>query len=379
MARAPQAMAGALSALRRPGRRLRLGAAVLAAAAAGAGCGAVPYYSQAISGELALLSAAKPIPDWLADPATPGELRARLELAVRIRAFASQDLALPDNASYTRYADLHRSSAVWNVFATPPLSLTLKTWCYPVFGCAGYRGYFARPDADKLAAELAAQGLDATVAPVPAFSTLGWFSDPLLSTFVRWPEPELARLIFHELAHQVVYVRDDTRFNESFATAVERAGLARWVERRGDAALREQYRQYQLHHAGLLALVGQTQRELQSLYDSPLPEEEQRRRKQEILADLPLRYRALRDSAWNGFHGYDEFFLAPWNNARIAALAAYQDDVPAFEALLASENGDLPRFFARVKALARLAPAQREQALQALATARAVADVRSPP
>jgi predicted aminopeptidase len=268
---------------------------------------------------------------------------------------------------------------VWNVFATPPLSLTLKTWCYPVFGCAGYRGYFARPDADKLAAELAAQGLDATVAPVPAFSTLGWFSDPLLSTFVRWPEPELARLIFHELAHQVVYVRDDTRFNESFATAVERAGLARWVERRGDAALREQYRQYQLHHAGLLALVGQTQRELQSLYDSPLPEEEQRRRKQEILADLPLRYRALRDSAWNGFHGYDEFFLAPWNNARIAALAAYQDDVPAFEALLASENGDLPRFFARVKALARLAPAQREQALQALATARAVADVRSPP
>jgi predicted aminopeptidase len=352
---------------RMPRRRLRLGAALLAAALAGSGCGAVPYYSQAISGELALLSAARPIPDWIADPGTPAELRERLQLAVRIRAFASQDLSLPDNRSYTRYADLHRSSAVWSVFATPPLSLTLKTWCYPVFGCAGYRGYFARPDADKLAAELREQGLDATVAPVPAFSTLGWFADPLLSTFVRWPEPELARLIFHELAHQVVYVRDDTRFNESFATAVERAGLARWVEQRNDPVLREQYRQYLQHHAGLLALVGRTQKELQALYEGPLPQTEQRTRKQEILDQLPVRYRQMRDGPWNGFKGYDEFFLAPWNNARIAALAAYQDDVPAFEALLASEGGDLPRFFARVRQLARLAPAERERNLQAMA------------
>jgi len=360
--------------------RLRLGAALLATALAGAGCAAVPYYSQALTGELALLSAARPIPDWLADPATPAELRDRLELAVRIRAFASQDLGLPDNRSYTRYADLHRSSAVWNVFATPPLSLTLKTWCYPVFGCAGYRGYFAHAGADQLAAELAAQCLDATVAPVPAYSTLGWFPDPLLSTFVHWPEPELARLIFHELAHQVVYVRDDTRFNESFATAVEHAGLARWVDRRNDAVLREQYRQYQLHHAGLLALVGQTQKELQAVYESALPEAQQHRRKQEILDQLPLRYAQLRDGAWDGFRGYDAFFLAPWNNARIAALAAYQDDVPAFEALLARENGDLPRFFARVKALAALDPAQREQSLQALLPrpAAATTDVRSP-
>jgi predicted aminopeptidase len=365
--------------------RVRLGAALLAAALAGCGCSAVPYYSQAISGELALLSAARPIADWLADPATPPDLRERLELAVRIRAFASQDLSLPDNRSYTRYADLHRSSAVWNVFATPPLSLTLKTWCYPVFGCAGYRGYFDRAAADRLAAELTAQGLDATVAPVPAYSTLGWFADPLLSTFVRWPEPELARLIFHELAHQIVYVRDDTRFNESFATTVERAGLARWVERRNDPALREQYRQYQLHHAGLLALVGQTQKDLQALYAAPLPAELQLQRKQEIFDQLPIRYQQLRDGPWGGFRGYDNFFLAPWNNARIAGLAAYQDDVPAFEALLARESGDLPRFFARVKELARLGPAEREQALLSLAplSARAaprssIADVRSP-
>jgi predicted aminopeptidase len=330
------------------------------------GCEAVPYYSQAINGEVRLLAAARPVADWLADPATPAVLRERLELAARIRTFASSDLSLPDNRSYTRYADLHRPSAVWNVFATPPLSLTLQTWCYPVFGCAAYRGYFARADAEVLAAKLRQQGLDASVLPVPAFSTLGWFSDPLLSTFINWPEPELARLIFHELAHQVVYVRDDTRFNESFATAVERAGLARWVEHRGDPALREQYRQYQLHHAGLLELLGGTQKELQALYDTPLPDAQRLARKQEILAQLPAHYRQMRDTRWNGFAGYDEFFLSPWNNARIAAMAAYQDDVPAFEALLASEGGDLPRFFTRVKALARLDPGEREQALAAL-------------
>jgi len=354
---------------RRPRRprstRLRVGLAFAAVALAAAGCSAVPYYTQAVAGEFSLLAAARPIPEWLADPATPPELRERLELSARIRAFASHDLALPQNRSYTRYADLHRGSAVWNVFATPPLSLTLKTWCYPLFGCAAYRGYFALAGAQRLADELAAQGMDTTVAPVPAFSTLGWFPDPLLSTFVHWPEPELARLIFHELAHQVVYVSDDTRFNESFATAVEHAGLARWVDQRNDPGLREQYRLYQIRHAGLLALVAQTRRELEDAYGAPLPDAARLARKQAIFARLPERYRRMRDEQWEGYKGYDGFFLAPWNNARIAALAAYQDDVPAFEALLASVDGDLPRFFAGVKRLARLAPSERERALRA--------------
>ena len=340
---------------------------VAAAALPLAGCSAVPYYSQAISGEIALLAAARPVEDWIADPATPAELRQRLELAVRIRRFASQDLALPDNRSYTRYADLHRSSAVWNVFATPELSLELQTWCYPVFGCAAYRGYFAQADAQQLATELRAQGSDAAVTPVPAFSTLGWLSDPLLSTFLRWPEPELARLIFHELAHQVVYVRDDTRFNESFASAVERAGLARWVAQRDDPALREQYRQYEMHHQGLLALVGQARAQLQALYGSGQPEARRRSGKQAIFEDLGARYRVVRDTQWGGYAGYDAFFQAPWNNARVAALAAYQDDVPAFEALLAQEQGQMPRFFDAVRRLAALPAAQRASALQALA------------
>ena len=330
-------------------------------------CSALPYYSQAICGEWALLRAARPVQDWLADPATPAPLRQRLELAVQIRRFAAQELGLPDNRSYTRYADLHRASAVWNVFATPALSLELKTWCYPVFGCAAYRGYFAQADARQLADALGAAGLDATVAPVPAFSTLGWFADPLLSTFVNWPEPELARLVFHELAHQVVYVRDDTRFNESFATAVERVGLQRWVRHRADPVLDEQFRQYQSHHEGVLALVAATRSQLQQLYASAQPDAQRLARKQEIFAGQLQRYARLRDEHWQGYRGYDAFFLSPWNNARIAAMAAYQDDVPAFEALLAQERGELPRFYEQVKALAALAPQQRAAALQALA------------
>ena len=357
--------------------RLRLGLAGAALVLTGAGCSAVPYYSQAISGEISLLAAARPIADWLDDPTTTPELRERLQLAEHIRTFASQELALPQNRSYTRYADLHRSSAVWNVFATPALSLTLKTWCYPVFGCASYRGYFTLADAQRLSDELTQQGLDATVAPVPAFSTLGWFADPLLSTFVRWPEPELARLIFHELAHQIVYVPDDTRFNESFATAVEQEGLARWVAQRNDAALRTQYERYRLHHAGLLALVAQTRAELQDVYATRLHDTERLARKRDILARLPERYRTLRDTQWQGYRGYDDFFLAEWNNARIAALAAYQDDVPAFTALLGSVGGDLPRFFARVKQIAALRPAERVTALQALAAPRAQGDVNA--
>jgi len=341
-----------------------------------AACSVAPYYSQAVAGEFAMLSAARPIPEWLADPATPPELRQRLELARNIRAFASQELALPDNASYTRYADLHRSSAVWNVFATAELSLELKTWCYPLFGCASYRGYFHQADADALGQQLAAQGMDVFVAPVPAYSTLGWFSDPLLNTFVGWPEPELARLIFHELAHQLVYVSNDTRFNESFATAVEREGVARWVATRNNPQLREQLALEQSRHSELFALLQQVRAQLQAVYESTAPQAQRRERKAQILAQLQTSYQALRDQHWGGYEGYDGFFRTPWSNARLAALAVYQDDVPAFEALLAREHGDLRRFFEDVKKLAALAPGERNARLRALAPVPSEAPIR---
>jgi len=340
-----------------------------------AGCSVLSYYSQAASGEFALLSAARPIPEVLADPSVSAELKRRLELARKMRAFASAELALPDNRSFTTYVDLHRASAVWNVFATPELSLELKTWCYPFFGCASYRGYFDRRDADALAEKLAASGLDVYVGPVPAFSTLGWFSDPLLNTFIQWPEPELARLIFHELAHQVVYVGDDTRFNESFATAVEREGVLRWIAARNDPALREQYERHQERHADLLNLLQQARRELQTVYQSAAPELQRRQQKQAIFEQLQVRYRSLREQRWGGYDGYDMLFRTQWNNAHLAAMAAYEDDVPAFQALLAREHGDLRQFFLEVKKLAALAPGERDAALRALAPSPAQAPV----
>jgi predicted aminopeptidase len=357
-----------------PRLTLRAAALALVAAPALSGC-AIGYYAQAAAGEASLITSSRSVTDWIGDPDTPATLRARLELAQRIRSFASERLALPDNRSYRRYADLHRSSAVWNVFATPPYSLTLKTWCYPLFGCAGYRGYFDQKAAQEYARELDGQGLDTYVGPVPAFSTLGWLPDPLLSTFIDWPELELARLIFHELAHQVLYVRNDTRFNESFATAVERAGLARWVAERNDPALSAEYALYRTRHADFAALVAQTRRDLDALYKTLPPADDPGRAaaestagpaKQKIFADLLQRYERVRDEHWDGYRGYDAFFLSPWNNARIAAMAAYNDDVPAFDALLAREGGDMPRFFAAVRKLADLDPAARETEVHAL-------------
>ncbi len=336
------------------------------------GCG-VTYYSQAMWGEFSLLRAARPIPDWVADPETPADLRERLALAAQIRRFASDELALPDNASYTRYADLHRSVAVWNVFAAPPTSLTLKTWCYPVFGCAGYRGYFDRAQADAYGAALSSDGLDVYVAPVPAFSTLGWFSDPILNTFIQWPETELARLIFHELAHQVVYVHDDTRFNESFATAVEQAGLQRWVKARNDAGLRQAYEQYRNRRADMLALVAQARGSLERIYAGPMTQTDRLAAKREVFDRLQTDYRHTRDERWGGFAGFDRFFSQPWNNARVAAMAAYQDDVPAFAALLAKEQGDMVRFLRAVRELAKRPAPERVRALEELTSAPAPA------
>ena len=221
--------------------------ALMAMALLSAGCAStsgVGYYWQSVTGHLRLMQAARPVDAWLADAQTPPNLKDRLALAQRIRAFAVTELALPDNASYHRYADLQRRAAVYNVVAAPTLSLTLQTWCFPVAGCVGYRGYYREADARAFAAGLD-RGLEVAVYPVPAYSTLGWMNwaggDPLLNTFIRQPEGELARLLFHELAHQVVYAKDDTTFNESFATAVERLGVQRWLAQASTPGARVAY------------------------------------------------------------------------------------------------------------------------------------------
>lgn len=346
------------------------GAALLAAGVLGGlgGCSTVGYYAQAVNGHLDLLQRARPIEDWLADPATPPALRERLQLAQRLRAYAVTELKLPDNASYHRYADLNRNAAVWNVVAAPELSLTLKTWCYPVMGCAGYRGYFSREPADALAAQLRAEGWEADVYGVPAYSTLGWTNwlggDPLLNTFLFWTEGELARLVFHELAHQVAYANDDTTFNESFAVAVERIGGRRWLAQHAGDAARAEYERFDARRAQWRALAQKTREALKAVYDSPAPDDEKRRRKAEVMAQLRADHAALKAGAWNGFAGYDAW-VARANNATFGVQAAYDELVPQFERLFERQGGDFERFYAEVKRLAALPKAERRAKLAA--------------
>ena len=334
-----------------------------------ASCADTGYYLQSIGGHLQMMKAARPIAQLLADERVAPTLKQRLLLAERIRVFAVTELHLPDNASYQRYADLQRRSAVWNVVATPEFSLTLKTWCFPVVGCVGYRGYFNEIEARAQALALKRDGLEASVYGVPAYSTLGWMNwaggDPLLSTFIQYPEGELARMIFHELAHQVLYVKDDTAFNESFATAVERLGSARWLARHGSPAARAEYAAFDGRRRQFRALLARTRARLDAIYEQnealALDQPTLLAMKNGVFKDFREDYARLKTS-WGGYSGYDAW-VAGANNASFAAWAAYDELVPAFEALFERQGRDWQRFYDAVGHLAHMPSAERERAL----------------
>jgi len=336
------------------------------------GCSNLGYYWQSASGHLNLMRAARPVPQLLADPATPAALRDKLALTQRMRRFAVTELGLPDNASYTEYADLHRPTAVWNVVAAPPYSLKLKTWCFPVAGCVGYRGYYSDADAMAEAEAQRAEGFETGVYPVPAYSTLGWLNwaggDPLLSTFIGYPEGELARLIFHELAHQVLYVPGDTAFNESYATAVERIGGALWLATQASEAARLEYAQFDQRRRQFRQLTLDTRRQLEELYDSSEAEAHDWQavgaEKKVVMDNFRAQYAALR-AGWSGpQQGAYDRWVARANNAIFGAQAVYDDLVPAFEALYEREGRDWRRFHAAAAKLAALPKVQREAALK---------------
>jgi predicted aminopeptidase len=347
-------------------------AGLLALAAASvcliSGCSSVGYFAQSVSGHVHLLQAARPVEAWLHDEATPTALRERLALSQRIRDYAISELKLPDNGSYRRYADLHRAAAVWNVVAAPELSLTLQTWCFPVVGCVGYRGYYAKDDAETEAAQLRSRGLEVSVYGVPAYSTLGWMNwaggDPLLSTFIRYPEGELARLIFHELAHQVAYASGDTEFNESFATAVEHLGIARWLADRASPEARADYERFDARRRDFQALTQRYRKRLEALYESGESEAVKRERKAQLFAEMRAEYAALKAGRWGGYSGYDAWFERA-NNAALGVLAAYTGLVPQFERLFEHDGRDFERFYADVKRLARLPKDERRATLAA--------------
>ncbi|HEY4079084.1 MAG TPA: aminopeptidase [Burkholderiaceae bacterium] len=326
------------------------------------GCADLSYLGQSVGGHLRLMSAARPVDEWLADDATSPALRARLQLSQRMRDYAITELHLPDNRSYRSYADLHRSAAVWNVVAAPELSLSPKTWCFPIMGCVSYRGYFDQAAAKQLGDQLKAEGWEVVVYPVPAYSTLGWTADPLLNTFVGYPEGTLAGMIFHELAHQVAYAADDTAFNESFATAVQEMGADAWLQSQGSEQAREAYRVDQARRAQFAALTHDYQARLTALYAGQQSDADKRAAKAKLMSELRADYGRLKAESWQGYAGYDNWF-AQANNASLAILASYSDGVPDFKTLFEREGRDWPRFYAEVKRLAALPKAQRHAEL----------------
>ncbi len=329
-----------------------------------AGCSSFDYYLQSIEGQVRLLWARQAIADVIADPATPPPLKARLERVLTIRDFASRELQLPDNPSYRSYVDLQRSFVVWNVFAAAEFSVEPREWCFLIVGCVNYRGYFAQAEAEAYARELRGEGLDVFVSGVPAYSTLGWFDDPVLNTFINYPEYALSRLIFHELAHQIVYVRGDTEFNESFATAVATEGVRLWIARNGNAKMRAEFDLAQQRRAQFRALMLKYRERLAVLYGLPIAAEEMRVRKAQTFSDLQRDYGLLK-SQWGGFAGYDRFFDHP-NNAHLASVAIYTALVPQFQQMIAQHHGDLAAFYAEVKNLAALGKAERASRLAAI-------------
>jgi len=347
-----------------------------------AGCAELSYYAQAVGGQAALLRAARPIPELLADPALDSGLRTRLTQAQAIRDFASRELALPDNGSYQRYADLGRPYVVWNVFAAPEFSLDLENWCFIVVGCVPYRGYYRQADAEDFAQTLRERGLDTYVSGIAAYSTLGFFADPLLNTFLRLGDERAARTVFHELAHQRLYVKGDPAFSESFATAVEYEGLRRWFTSVNDSAalLRLELRQQRQREFDADAEACRAQ--LRDLYAASLDIEEKQRRKTEIMAELTAkleRSAAQRGPTPQGREASQLSTSLPtsplptpvsaFNNAVLGSQGLYRRWVPAFRALLRAADGDLPAFYRQAAALAGLPAGEREAALSRLLAA----------
>jgi predicted aminopeptidase len=329
-----------------------------------AGC-EIGYYWQATTGHLKIMRECRPVAEVIADSDTPQEVRERLAISGEIVDFAHQVLHLPDNGSYRSYADIDRQNVVTNVVAAPEFSLEPRNWCFPVAGCVSYRGYFDAAKAREFAEDLSGRGDDVYVGGVTAYSTLGRFDDPLLNTMMDLPPHQLAGLIFHELAHQRVYVKGDSQFNEGFASLVEREGVSRWLHSFGDEASLRRHRLGLDRRRQAQDLLIQVRANLDTLYAGSLPDIEKRAAKKEIMTGLRRAYHEMRRS-WDGPPYFDHWFDDGLNNARIAAVATYDDDVPAFRALLQNEGADLNAFYARVAAMAALPADERADAVQAL-------------
>lgn len=333
--------------------------ALLASALLLSACSNLSYYTHLAGGQHELMSARVPIKEIVEDSSRDPALRARLQKVLDARAFATQHLRLPDNDSYTDYADLQRPYVVWNVFATPELSLKPIEHCFLFVGCLAYRGYFDQQQALQQADELKAQGNDVHVSGIPAYSTLGWFDDPIINTMMHWSDAVLISTVFHELAHQQLYIKDDTVFNESFANFVGEQGLREYLAVRGGDSAAETLRRQREHQ--FIELVLASRRRLKMLYESNAPDEAKRSGKAMEFTRLNSEYQSLRQNEWKDYSGYDRWFAQTLNNARLLPFGLYDEFVPAFAVLFEQSKGDWTAFYAAAKVLSEL-PAQKRKA-----------------
>ncbi len=327
------------------------------------GCQTIRYYSQAIGGQHRILNSRQPISEITADPDSSKILRQKLMFLMAVRTFAEDELQLPVANNYLTYVDLKRPYVAWNVVAAPEFSMEPKTWCYPFVGCAAYRGYFAKADAEQYADVLKKQGYDVHVGGVTAYSTLGWFDDPVLSTFIHRSKAGAAALLFHEVAHQVLYAPDDTTFNESFATFVEQEGLRRWRKASGDSAILREYSKNYRRRQQFVGLVQAHRQKLEKLYQTDLAPHRKRTQKASIFSELRSEFSQLK-AVQADLAAYDGWMSQPLNNAKISGVVAYHDFVPAFSVILAENNGDLNRFYEACRRLAQKPKDERHRLLE---------------
>ncbi len=363
----------------RRARRWFLLFTLVAVVLAVSGCRTLKFYGQAIQGQYQIFAHQERIEKLLTDPATPPKLKRQFELLQRLRVFADTQLKLPVNGHYRKYVDVHRPYVVWNVQAAPEFSLEPKTWWYPLVGSLEYRGYFSKSGAEDEAGYLRKKGYDVFVGSVDAYSTLGWFKDPVLNTFIFRDEPELAEVIFHELGHQRVFARGDTDFNEAFATVVGQEGARRWLQAQEDTNSYSQYLISLRRNGQFVRLIMNTRARLEKIYGDqrdpegkltaakhpPASAPELLAAKRKIFADLQTQYAALK-AEWGGHDGYDRWFAREVNNAQLNTIANYYDYVPGFEALLALKSGDLEKFYAAVEELSKKSQDERHQWLRNL-------------
>lgn len=364
----------------RCGRRWLLSFGFAALLVVVCGCNTLNFYAQAARGQYRILARQEPVQRLMADPKTVASLRERFELVMELRTFAEKQLLLPVNGHYRKYADLGRPFVVWNVEAAPEFSMEPKGWRYPFVGKLEYRGYFEEKQARHYAARLKEHGYDVHIAGVTAYSTLGWFKDPLLNTFINEPEPFLAETLFHELGHQLLFASGDKDFNEAYATCIGREGVRRWLRAKGNEATLAQYEEYVAREDEFALLVERTRARLEVLYGDERTEdgkvkatkrkpggdpEQLRKQKERIFESMRAEHEVMK-KAWNGKSPWDGWFARPVNNAKLNSVASYYDFVPAFEKLLALNQGNLADYYAAAKRLAHLPKAERHEKLRAL-------------